>query len=117
MNTNACIFTGNLTKKPVLRYTATGKAVTSFTMAVNGLKKEDDPLFMDCVVWEGLAETVSSNLDKGSKVLVGGRLNSRKWSGDDGVERRKVELQVRDLEFLTPKSANGKAPADAATQQ
>lgn len=102
MNTNNCIFTGNMVKKPVCRYTQDGKPVASFTIAVNGMKKEEDALFMDCVVWGNLAETLAESLDKGSKVLVGGRLSNRKWQ-KDGVDYQKIELQVRDFEFLSPK--------------
>ena len=105
MNTNECVFTGNLTRKPICRYTGSGSAVASFTIAVNGAKKEEKPLFLDCVAWEKKAELVTEHLDKGSKVLVIGRMGNREWTGNDGAKRVNFELTVEKIEFLSQKKS------------
>ncbi len=101
---NSCTLVGNLTKDPDLRYTGTGKAVANVTVAVNSRKKTADPLFMDCTAWEGLAETIAQNLKKGSKVLVNGSLATQKWEDKEGGKHSRTVLELRDCEFLTPKS-------------
>jgi single-strand DNA-binding protein len=111
---NQCSFIGNLTKDPVLRYTSAGKAVSGFTIAVNSMKKNEPALFLDCTVWERLAEAVAENLAKGSKVLVNGRLVSRDWEGDGGVKHNKKELQVRDMEFLDRKKQGDAAASNGS---
>ena len=101
---NLCIFAGNLTKDPELKYTAGGTAVTTLTVAVNskfkqGGETKEDVFFVDCVVFGNVAEACSKYLEKGRPVLVDGRMRERKWE-HEGKQHRKVELIANSVKFL-----------------
>ena len=113
---------GRLTRDPELRRTASGLAVTSFSVAVdrdfgkseNGEKKTD---FFDCVAWRNTAEFASKYLTKGRMVVVSGRLEFRDWNDKDGNKRRSAEVIADNVYFGDSKrdSADngGYAPAPA----
>lgn len=75
---NSCTFVGNLVKDPDMRYTPSGTAKTTFTIAVNRDYKKDDGSrdcdFIPCVTWGKLAEICGELLKKGKQVLAEGRL-------------------------------------------
>lgn len=102
---------GNLTRDPELRYTPSGAAVCTFGLATNrtyvseGEKKEDVD-FHRLVSWNKLAELCNQLLKKGNKVFISGRLQTRSWEGQDGVQRQTTEIVVEDMILLTPR-ANG----------
>ena len=103
---------GNLTRDPELRYTPAGAAVCTFGLATNrqwttdsGDKKEDVE-FHRIVSWNKLAELCSQLLTKGRKVYVEGRLQTRKWTGQDQVERTTTEIVISDMIILDSRSAN-----------
>ena len=106
---------GRLTRDPELRYTQSQVAVCSFSVAVErdyapqGQQKETD--FFDCVVWRQGAEFVSKYFHKGDMILVGGRMQSRKYTGNDGIERRVWELAVDNTYFGGSKKDSGGEPA------
>ncbi len=108
---------GNLTRDPELRYTPNGAAVCSFGMATNrtyvtdGEKKEEVD-FHRLVAWNKLAELCNQLLKKGNKVFISGRLQTRQWEGQDGVQRNVTEIVIEDMILLTPKSA-GEYPEKA----
>ena len=99
---NKVILCGRLTQDPEIRYTQTGKAVASFTLAVNRYisqgKNEAD--FIPIVVWDKLAEVCGNNLTKGQKLLVEGRLQIRSYETNDGQKRRVAEVVAQNIEFL-----------------
>lgn len=101
---NKWIGCGRLTQDPEIRYTQAGKAVCSFTVAVNrsfasqGKQAEVD--FIPVVVWDKLAEICGNNLTKGQKVLVEGRLQIRSYEGNDGQKRRVTEIIAQNIEFM-----------------
>lgn len=100
---NKVILVGRLTQDPEVRYTQSGKAVASFTLAVNkrvapGAHPEAD--FIPIVAWERLAETCGNNLMKGHRVLVEGRLQIRSYEANDGQKRRVAEVVLQSMEFL-----------------
>lgn len=99
---NKVILTGRLTADPDVRYTQTGKAVATFTLAVNryGGKEAD---FIPAVVWEKLAEICGNSLVKGQRCLIEGRLQIRSYEGNDGQKRRVAEVVVQSIEFLERK--------------
>ena len=108
---NKAILIGNLTRDPELRYTPQGTAVCTFGLATNrqwvtesGEKKEDAE-FHRVVAWNKLAEICSQLLTKGRKVYVEGRLQTRTWSGQDGVQRNTTEVVITDMIILDPKQA------------
>lgn len=111
---NKVILVGRLTQDPEVRYTQSGKAVASFTIAVNRFsgqgQKEAD--FIPVVAWEKLAETCGNNLTKGQRVLIEGRLQIRSYEANDGQKRRVAEVIAQNLEFLERKqtTADDKEP-------
>ena len=97
---------GNLTRDPELRYTPQGTAVCSFGIATNrdwmtdsGEKKEDVE-FHRIVAWAKLAELCAQLLFKGRKVYVSGRLQTRQWTGQDGVARSTTEIVIDNMMVL-----------------
>jgi len=103
---------GNLTRDPELRFTSGGTAVASFGLAVNrkfkqGEEWKDDVCFVDIVVWAKQGENCEQYLNKGSLVLVEGRLNYRTWEAKEGQKRSKLEVVANNVQFLT-KSDSGK---------
>lgn len=104
---NKSFFIGNLTKDPELRSTPSGKAVTSFTIAVNRRFKDKggDPVtdFFPVVTWDKLAESCARYLAKGKKVAVVGELQTRSYDDKQGVKRYVTEIVADEVEFLSPK--------------
>jgi single-strand DNA-binding protein len=97
---------GNLTRDPELRYTPSGTAVCSFSIATNrnwttdqGEKKEEVE-FHRIVAWSKLAELCSQFLTKGRKVYVEGRLVTRSWTGQDGAQKQTTEIVISDMILL-----------------
>lgn len=104
---NKVIIVGRLTRDPEVRYTQTGKAVASFSVAVDtgyGENKRAD--FIPVVVWDKLAEVCGNNLTKGRRVLVEGRLQIRDYE-KDGQKRRAADVVAQNIEFLDTKQAAG----------
>jgi single-strand DNA-binding protein len=104
MSAQSIHLTGNLTADPELRFTQGGRPVASFTVAVNarfrdaaGEWKDGDPFFQRCVAWGKLAENVAESVERGSSVMVTGRLEQRSWEAEDGSKRYAVELIVAEV--------------------
>lgn len=109
---NKVILIGNLTKDPELRYTPQGTPVTSFRLAVNyrykqsasgGDDMKQETLFIDNVIFGKQAESCSKYLNKGSSVLVEGRLQERRWESD-GQQKSKFEIIAQSVKFLSRKT-------------
>jgi single-strand DNA-binding protein len=103
---NKVMLIGNVGKDPEMRYTANGKAVTTFSVAVNrnfqspeGERREETDWF-DVVTWDKLAELCSQFLQKGRQAYVEGRLHTRSWEGQDGQKRYKTEVVAQTVLFL-----------------
>jgi single-strand DNA-binding protein len=96
---------GNLTNDPELRFTPSGQAVASFTVASTPRTldkqsnewKDGDPLFLRCTVWRQAAENVAESLHKGFRVIVQGRLKQRSFETREGEKRTVVELDVDEV--------------------
>lgn len=101
---NTVVLIGRLTADPQLRYTQSGVAVASFTVAVDrpftnqGGEREAD--FIDIVTWRKLAETCANHLSKGRLVAVQGRLQIRSYDDQNGVRRRASEIVADTVRFL-----------------
>lgn len=118
MSINRVVISGNLTRDPDLRSTASGMPVLGFGVAVNDRRKnqqtgewEDYPNFIDCTMFGARAQSVSRFLSKGSKVTIEGKLRWSQWERD-GQKRSKIEVIVDEIEFMT--SRNDGAPRAAA---
>lgn len=114
---NKVILTGRLTRDPEIRYTTSGKAVASFSLAVDRRhSSEQSPTvdFIPCISWAKLGEWVGNYLSKGSKILLEGRLQVRSYDGQDGIKRYVSEVIANEIEFAESKkdgeSRGGGAP-------
>jgi single-strand DNA-binding protein len=100
---------GNLTRDPELRYTPSGTAVCSFSIATNRSwttdtgEKKDEVDFHRIVAWNKLAELCSQFLVKGRKVYVEGRLQTRSWAAQDGTQKQTTEIVINDMILLDSK--------------
>ena len=105
---NRVILVGRLTADPTLRYTPSGAAVATFTIAVNRPFKdqqgEQQADFINCVVWRRQAENAANFLKKGSLAGVDGRLQSRSYEAQDGRKVYVTEVVAESVQFLEPKS-------------
>lgn len=110
---------GNLTRDPELRYTPSGAAVCSFGLATNRSwttdtgEKHEEAEFHRIVSWNKLAELCSQFLTKGRKVYVEGRLATRNWTTQDGLQRSTTEIVIDDMILLDSmrKTAEEVAPS------
>jgi len=106
---NKIILIGNLTKDPEVRYTPQGTSVCNFRIAVNHRYKQGDEMkkettFIDTVVFGKQADTCGQYLNKGSSVLVEGRLQERRWETEEGQQRSKYEVVAQTVRFLSKKT-------------
>lgn len=111
MNINRVVLTGNLTREPELKRTASGTAILNFGIAVNDRRKDpktgewgDYANFIDCTMFGARAESVSGFLGKGNKVGIEGKLHYASWTDKNGNKHSKIDVTVDELEMLTPKS-------------
>ncbi|MGZ4602349.1 MAG: single-stranded DNA-binding protein [Kineosporiaceae bacterium] len=96
---------GNLTNDPELRFTPSGAAVANFTVASTPRTfdrqsnewKDGETLFMRCSVWREAAENLAESLQRGTRVIVSGRLRSRTYDTKEGEKRTVVELEVDEV--------------------
>ena len=97
---------GNLTRDPELRYTPQGTGVCTFGLATNRSwttdngDKKDEAEYHKIVAWNKLGELCSQLLSKGRKVYVEGRLATRSWTGQDGVQKTTTEIVIDDMIIL-----------------
>lgn len=115
---NRVILIGRLTRDPEIRKTASGTAVTSFTLAVDdsykGPNGEKNTLFINCSVFGARGENVAKFTRKGSLVSVQGRLNQRKYTRKtDNVQVTTIEVIADGVDFLDPKSQSSNVSVDA----
>lgn len=106
---NKVLLIGNLTRDPELKYTPTGAAVCTIGLATNRSwtteagEKREEVEYHRLVAWGKLAELCSQLLGKGRKIYIEGRIQSRKWTGQDGQERTTVEIVMDDMMILDSK--------------
>ena len=100
---NKIIVIGNVGRDPELRYTANGKSMVKFSLATNhrfqdqnGEWQEQTEWF-NVIAWNQLAERVMERVQKGSQAYVEGRLQTRTWTGNDGKERKDVEIVANTI--------------------
>jgi len=104
MPDNTVTLVGNVTRDPELRYTPSGQAVATFGLAVNRRWQnrqtqdwEEQVSFFDIKCWAQMAENVGESVQKGTRVLVTGRLEQRSWETDNGDKRSKVEVVADEI--------------------
>ena len=101
---NQCNFIGRLGRDPEIRYTQSGKAVASFSIACSEKRGgEETTEWVNVVAWEKLAEICGQYLVKGSLVFISGRMQTRKWQDKDGGTRYTTEIVAREMKMLSPR--------------
>lgn len=109
---NRVILVGNLTRDPELRYIPSGTAVTEVGLAVNDRRKGangewiDETTFVDVTLWGRTAEVASEYLNKGSSVLIEGRLKLDTWE-KDGKKNSKLRVIGEKMQMLTGRGGPG----------
>ncbi len=103
---NKVLLSGRLTRDPELRYTPSGTAVSSFSVASSRSYRGQDGewkqtvAYVNVVAWSKQAVLVNEYLKKGSAVFVEGRLNSRSWETEEGQKRSALEVVAERVQFL-----------------
>jgi single-strand DNA-binding protein len=120
---NRVFLIGNLTRPPELRFTPSGTAVSDLRLAVNrnyttqGGERREETCFLTVVVWGKQAEASAQYLDKGSPLLVEGRLQTRDWETKDGQKRNVVEAVAERVQFLGRPKTGGSTPEGPAVEE
>lgn len=109
MSVNKVILIGNLTRKPELKNLPSGTQLTNLSIATNDRRKVGDEWesvaeYHDIVVFGKQAESCAMYLDKGRQAYVEGRLQTRKYTSKDGVEKRRTEIVANNVQFLGGKN-------------
>lgn len=104
---NKVMIIGNIGREPELRYTSSGKPVTSFSVAVSrrwvdskGDRREETEWF-NIVAWGNLAEICSQHIRKGRQVYVEGRLQTRTWDDEDGQRQYRTDVVANEVTILS----------------
>ena len=114
MSINRVNISGNLTRDPELRSTASGTPVLMLGIAVNDRRKnnqtgewEDSPNFIDCTMFGTRALSISRFLSKGNKVAIEGKLRWSQWEQKDGSKRSKIDVIIDEIEFMSARENTG----------
>ena len=117
MNFEQTIIVGNLGADPDMRYTPSGKAVTSLSVAVNRTwtdangQKQERTKWYRVSAWDALAETCSKYLVKGQEVMVIGEMEEPSvWTDKQGVNRASLEVRARSVQFGSKNSPGHSSP-------
>jgi len=106
---NKVMIIGYLGRDPEMRFTPTGKSVSSFSVACNRCwkskdgERHTDTDWFNIVAWGDLAEISKQYLSKGSLVYVEGRLQIRDWVDSNGTSQKSVEIVARDIMMMDNK--------------
>lgn len=117
MDLNKAMIIGRLTQDPEVRTTPSGQSVASFSVATNLIwndqqgQKQEKVEYHNVVCWRKLAEICGQYLQKGKKVYIEGRLQTRQWEGQDGVKRNRTEIVADNMIMLD----SGGARTDASS--
>ncbi len=126
MNLNKAMIIGNLTRDPEVKTTPSGITVASFAVATNFVwkdqqgQRQERAEFHNIVAWRRLAEICGQYLRKGSKVYIEGRMQTRDWTGEDGVKRYRTEIIADNMIMLDSRGGvanNAPTPAPAPSQE
>jgi len=106
---NKVFLIGRLVADPELSHTQSGTPFTRFRIAVNRPYRDrsgnwqEDTVFIDIVVWGEAADRAVSRFNKGTRVLVEGRLQQRNWETESGEKRSKIEVRAERVVALDPR--------------
>ncbi len=120
---NKAIIIGNLGGDPEIRYTQSGTPVASFTVATTEKWKGQDGQMQEStewhriVAWQRLAEICNEYLNKGSKVYIEGKIQTRKWQDQSGNDRYTTEIVAREMKMLSSKGSGSSQTGEAGGGQ
>ena len=103
---NKCIFIGNLTRDPEIRYMRSGEAVANFSIACNDSwknkngQKQERTEYVNVVAYRKLAEIIGEYLKKGRPIYIEGRMQTRKWQTKEGQDRYTTEIVCDQMQML-----------------
>lgn len=116
---NKVMIIGNLGRDPEMRYTPSGKPVTTFSVATSrswstseGEKREETEWF-NIVAWSSLAEICKQFLTKGQQVYIEGRLQTRHWDDQEGNKHTSVEIVANEMIILSERRETGENSGDS----
>ncbi|MDP8266288.1 MAG: single-stranded DNA-binding protein [Candidatus Aceula meridiana] len=117
MSLNSVNIMGNLTRDPEMKYTPSGKAVCSLSIANNRIytknsEKVSEVSYFDVEVWGVVAENCSKYLSKGSGIIVEGRLRQDRWE-KDGKTQSRVRITANNVHFM-PKRNKDESKSEEA---
>lgn len=116
MNLNKVMLVGRLTRDPEIRNTPSGQSVATMSLATNRFwkdkngQKQDKTEFHNVVLWGRLAEIAGQYLTKGQEAFIEGRMETRKYTGKDGVERRVTEVIAENMQLGSRAQGASSAP-------
>lgn len=118
MDLNRATIIGRITRDPEVRSTNSGQSVATIAVATNrswtdgsGVKQEKSE-FHNCVLWGKLAEIAGQYLTKGRRVYIEGRVETRDWTGQDGVKRYRTEIVTENMIMLDGPRSGTSGPAN-----
>ena len=109
---NKVMIIGHLGRDPEMRYTPSGKPVTTFTVAVSRSwnsgdgERHTETEWFNIVAWGNLAETCKQYLTKGQLVYIEGRLQTSKWEDKEGQKHSSVEVVANEMTMLSERRDN-----------
>jgi single-strand DNA-binding protein len=115
---NKVMIIGHLGRDPEMRYTPSGKPVTTFTVATSRSwnstdgERHTETEWFNVVAWGNLAEICKQYLAKGQQVYVEGRLQTRRWEDNDGVKHTSVEIVASEMMMLGDRRDTGTSTGD-----
>jgi single-strand DNA-binding protein len=116
---NKVMVIGHLGKDPEMRYTPSGRPVTTFSVAVSrswntadGERRSETEWF-NIVAWGNLAEICKQYLHKGQQVYIEGRLQTRRWEDKEGQKHTSVEVVANEMMMLGDRRDNNKSSQDS----
>ena len=122
MSLNKVILIGRLGREPECRYMPNGDAVCNFSIATTESWKDQSGQKKERTEWHAitlyckLAEIAARYLQKGSLVYLEGRIQSRKYTGKDGIERTAFDIIASEMKMLDSKSSGGVEQHNPASQ-
>lgn len=116
---NKVMLIGHLGRDPEMRYTPSGKPVTTFSMAVSRSwnsgdgERHTETEWFNIVAWGNLAEICKQYLTKGQQVYIEGRLQTRRWDDKEGVKHSSVEIVASEMMMLGERRESSHASQDS----
>ena len=118
---NLCQFIGNVGKIET-RYMSNGEAVTNFSIACNESYKNKDgekvekTEWISCVAYRKLAQIIADYCTKGMQIYVSGKMQTRKWTDKNGIERYTTDIIANDMKMLGSKQGNSEQSERTKTE-